>query len=299
MMTDFDSVSPIKISELNIINKAMKISNVNSDLAILGISEKSNLIQNNFAFFALSGFKTHGANFAKEAVLRGAILIVSDAVGEKIILELGIKIPIFIFKEPREILAKMASSFFKSQPSRIIGVTGTNGKTSVAHHVREFLQFLGEEAASIGTTGVDGQIKLPLNHTTPDPIKLHWILSRMAERNISNVVIEASSHGLAQHRLDEIRFSVGAFTNLSRDHFDYHKNIKSYFAAKSILFKKLIPANGGAAICIDDDYGSSIYKLAKSNLSRVITVGKNKRADIRILSQSFNEKGQNLKFVWV
>ncbi len=300
MVPNFNSVSPIRFSELDVTREVLKTSNVNSNLTLLvsGVSEKSHLIEKGFAFFALAGSRTHGANFAGEAVSRGANLVVSDLQGEKIIREIGLKVPIYVFKEPREILAKIAAAFFKAKPSCIIGVTGTNGKTSVAHYVRQIWEGLGAEAASIGTTGTNGFINLPLENTTPDPIKLHWLLNEMKSRGINNVVIEASSHGLVQKRLNAIEFSIGVFTNLSRDHFDYHKDMESYFKAKSILLERLTSASGGAVICVDDDYGSRMFDIAKSNLSKVITMGKNKISDIRILSQTFHEKGQNLKFSW-
>ena len=118
--------------------------------------------------------------------------------------------------------------------------------------MRQIWEFLGEPAASIGTTGVNGLIDLPLEHTTPNAIKLHWILHQMVAKGINKVVIEASSHGLEQSRLDGIKFSVGAFTNLSRDHFDYHGDMESYFKSKAILFDRLISQNGGAVISLDD-----------------------------------------------
>ena len=177
-------------------------------------------------------------------------------------------------------------------------MTGTNGKTSVVHYVRQLWDLLGENAASIGTIGTNGFLDLPLEHTTPEAIKLHWLLSQMVDRGINKVAIEASSHGLEQRRLDGIKFSVGTFTNLTRDHFDYHKNMESYFKAKSILFNRLIKKNGGAVICIDDDYGPRMVEIAKSNALKIVTVGKNEMADIRVLSHSFHARGQEIQISW-
>ena len=298
MIVNFDSVSSVQLSDLNLSKEALKIYNFNSNLVLSGVSEKSHLVRKDFVFLALSGTTTHGANFTSDAVSRGATLIISDTKGEKIIQELGLSIPIYIFSRPREILARISSTFFKAQPSCIVGVTGTNGKTSVAHYVRQIWEFLGEPAASIGTTGVNGLIDLPLEHTTPDAIKLHWLLHQMVAKGINKVVIEASSHGLEQSRLDGIKFSTGAFTNLSRDHFDYHRDMDSYFKSKAILFNRLISQNGGAVISIDDKYGARISKLAKLNSFNLVTVGKNKRALMRLVSQNFHSRGQEIKVDW-
>ena len=298
MMIDFDSVSSVKLSDLDITNNLLTAYHPDPNLVLSGLSEKSHLVGKGFVFFALSGTTTHGAHFTKDAVSRGAGLVISDPEGEKIIQALDLRIPVYIFKKPREILAKASSSFFKAQPSCIVGVTGTNGKTSVSHYVRQVWEFLGQSALSIGTTGVNGLIDLPLEHTTPDAIKLHWLLNQMVDQGISKVIIEASSHGLEQCRLDGIRFSVGAFTNLSRDHFDYHGEIEAYFQAKAILFERLISNNGGAVIGIDDKYGTRISKLANVKSTNLVTVGKNKRANIRLVSQNFHSKGQEIKVDW-
>ena len=298
MVSNPNPISPIKLSELNIPEKVLKNFNVSLDLILMGVSEKSHLIQKDFVFFALPGTKTHGANFAAQAVSRGATLVVSDRQGQAIIKKMGLHVPIFVLEKPREMLSSFAASFFKNKPPCIIGVTGTNGKTSVTHYIRQIWEFLGKTAASIGTTGVDGMIDLRLDHTTPDTVKIHWLLNQMANQGINHVAIEASSHGLLQRRLHGIKFLVGSFTNLTRDHFDYHNNIESYFEAKCILFERLIHENGGAVVCVDDDYGCRILDIAKSNSSKIVTVGKNKCADIRILSQAFNAEGQKLKFSW-
>ena len=298
MIPNFNAVPSIKLSDLNIIENALQTFNVQSEIILLGVSEKSYLIQKNFVFFALSGTNTHGAKFTADAVSRGASLVISDTEGQKIIESLDLKVPICVFREPREVLSSIAASFFKAQPPCLIGVTGTNGKTSVVHYVKQIWDLLGETTASIGTTGTNGLLDLPLEHTTPDAIKLHWLLNQMVNRGINKVAIEASSHGLEQRRLHGIKFLVGAFTNLSRDHFDYHNSMESYFKSKSILFDRLITENGGAVICIDDDYGARMVELVKSNDFRIVTVGKNRIADIRVLSHSFHARGQEIKISW-
>ena len=179
MKANFETVSPLILSELEIDKRMLKSCNVNKDLTLQGVSEKSYAIKQNFAFCALSGFETHGANFIKEAVSRGASLVITDAEGEMIIEKIGVNLPTYVFKEPREIFATMAAAFFKEQPKTIVGITGTNGKTSVAHYVRQLWQILGEESVSIGTTGVEGSVNLSLKNTTPDPVEMHWLFQRL------------------------------------------------------------------------------------------------------------------------
>ncbi len=295
---NFNSVFPIRLSDVKVAVNTLNTSNLDTDLILAGVSEKSYLVEKDFVFFALPGTALHGANFVSEAISRGAILVVTDLRGEKIIRRSSMRIPIQVYQEPRKILARFASAFFKDQPPSIIGVTGTNGKSSVTHYVRQIWEYLGKTAASVGTTGVQGAINFSLEHTTPDAIKLHWLLNQMENQGVTHVAIEASSHGLAQRRLDGINFMVGAFTNLSRDHFDYHKNIEAYFKAKTILFEGLNNMNGSAVICIDDEFGSKLFDIAKRNSYKTLSVGKSEQADIRILSQNFHDRGQKLKFSW-
>ena len=157
---------------------------------------------------------------------------------------------------------------------------------------------MGYNSASVGTTGVNGIINLKTQHTTPDAIKLRWYLNELVEKGVDRVALEASSHGLVQNRLDGIKMSIGVFTNLSRDHFDYHENFNSYFEAKAILFKELVNQNGGAAIAIDSLRSDLMLKIVKSRISNIITVGTKKEANLRILSQILNDEGQKLKFSW-
>ncbi len=294
----FSKLKSVNFSEIQFKQKIKKSINLNYDLVLKGISENSKDIELDFCFFALSGSKTHGAFFIKDAIDRGTNLIITDFEGLKIIEEKKINISILIFLEPRKVLAELASYFFKKMPPNIIGITGTNGKTSVAHYIRQIWDNLGYKSASIGTTGVNGLINLNTEHTTPDVIKLRWYLNQLSENGVDKVALEASSHGLLQDRLHGIDISIGVFTNLSRDHFDYHTNFNSYFEAKAILFRKLVDQNGGAVIAIDGLKSELMLKIAQSRISKVVTVGTKKEANLRILSQVLNEKGQKLKFSW-
>ena len=155
----------------------------------------------------------------------------------------------------RRALALAAANFFPRQPSTIAAVTGTSGKTSVAAFTRQIWTALGLQAASIGTIGVvspKGETYGSL--TTPDPVELHRTLDQLAGEGVTHLALEASSHGLDQHRLDGVRIAAGAFTNLSRDHLDYHPTIEAYLAAKLRLFEELIVTGGTAVIDVDDCY---------------------------------------------
>ena len=152
------------------------------------------------------------------------------------------RVPVLASAEPRRALALMAARFFAAQPDRIVAVTGTSGKTSVADFTRQIFAALGRKAASLGTIGLvkpDGSVYGSL--TTPDPISLHRTLSELAAEGVTHLAFEASSHGLDQHRLDGVRIQAAAFTNLGRDHLDYHPDMESYLAAKLRLFAELLP----------------------------------------------------------
>jgi UDP-N-acetylmuramoyl-L-alanyl-D-glutamate--2,6-diaminopimelate ligase len=171
-------------------------------------------------------------------------------------------------------LAHAAARFYPRQPETIVAVTGTSGKTSVAAFVRQIWQALGEESASIGTIGV---VSRPLtvygSLTTPDPIALHQLLDRLAASGVTRLAIEASSHGLDQKRLDGVRLAAGAFTNLTRDHMDYHPTIEEYLAAKLRLFHDLLPDGAPAVIDADSAIAPRVIVAAHARGLRVITVG--------------------------
>ena len=294
----FSNIPPVEFTKIKFTQKIIKSVNLKPNLILRGISENSNEIDIDFGFFALAGSKTHGALYVKDAITKGANLIITDIHGLKIIGEMQLNAAIIIFSEPRKLISEIATYFFTKIPHNIVGITGTNGKTSVAHYIRQFWENLGYNSASIGTTGVNGLINFKTQHTTPDAITLRWYLNQLVKKGVDKIALEASSHGLVQDRLNGIKMSVGVFTNLSRDHYDFHGNINSYFDAKAILFKELVEENGGAAIAIDGPKGDLMLKIAQSRIPKIITVGKKKEAKLRILSQILTDKGQKLKFSW-
>jgi UDP-N-acetylmuramoyl-L-alanyl-D-glutamate--2,6-diaminopimelate ligase len=174
----------------------------------------------------------------------------------------------------RRALALAAAKFHARQPQTIAAVTGTSGKTSVAAFTRQIWSTLGFQSASIGTVGVvapKGERYGSL--TTPDPVELHHTLDQLASEGVTHLALEASSHGLDQHRLDGVRIAAGGFTNLSRDHLDYHPTIEAYLAAKLRLFEDLIVSGGAAVVGIDDCYAGQVADAARKRRLKVMTVG--------------------------
>ncbi len=204
--------------------------------------------KSNDIFFAIRGNNSNGNHYINDAVNNGARTIVSNLKFEGFNKN---KILFIYCKDPRELLAEAASNFYNQKPKNIIAVTGTNGKTSIANFYYQILTLNNKKVAAIGTLGVlSKKLNLKTNNTTIDPINIHKILKKLKELNINDVILEASSHGLKQQRLNGINFNTALFTNLSRDHLDYHKNFKDYLNSKLILFNKLLKYKGN--IVFDD-----------------------------------------------
>ncbi|MEO0915858.1 MAG: UDP-N-acetylmuramoyl-L-alanyl-D-glutamate--2,6-diaminopimelate ligase, partial [Pseudomonadota bacterium] len=207
-------------------------------------------------------------------------------------------VPVVIAEDPRETLAFTAALWFEAQPEVQVAVTGTNGKTSVASFTRQLWTEMGAEAVSLGTTGVEGAFSARLQHTTPEPITLHHVLAQAADAGVTHAAMEASSHGLAQKRVDGVRLRAAAFTNLSQDHLDYHSDFEDYFEAKAGLFSRVLPEDGTAVINIDDPYGPRMADIAEDRGQDLLTVGRSSEAMLQILGQRYDATGQELRFEW-
>jgi UDP-N-acetylmuramoyl-L-alanyl-D-glutamate--2,6-diaminopimelate ligase len=238
-------------------------------IELIGIAADSRKVRPGDLFVAVPGSKADGLAFVPQALKAGATAVLSEQ---------ATKLPagVALIKVPnvRRALALAAGAFFPRQPATIAAVTGTSGKTSVAAFTRQIWTVLGQQAASIGTVGVvspKGETYGSL--TTPDPIELHRTLDRLAGEGLTHLALEASSHGLDQHRLDGVRIAAGAFTNLSRDHLDYHPSIEAYLSAKLRLFDDLIAADGTAVIDVDDCYAGQVVEAAKKRGLKIMTVG--------------------------
>ena len=206
-----------------------------------GISFNSNHVKKDNIFFAIKGNKIDGNSFISSAISNGAKIIIT----EKKINRLKNGILFIQSNNIRKLLAEISFKIVKKIPNNIIAVTGTNGKSSIAYFYYQILDLNNKKVASIGTLGIKSKkFKKDLSNTTIDPIQLSKILSNLKKQKVNNVIMEASSHGLSQNRLDGLSFNTGIFTNLSQDHLDYHKNKKNYLKAKLYLFEKLLKKNG-------------------------------------------------------
>ena len=237
-----------------------------------GLTADSRKVKPDFLFVAVPGTKADGLAFVPQALAAGATAIL----GERAPDALPDDVAFARVTNVRRALALTAARFYARQPATIAAVTGTSGKTSVAAFTRQIWVALGNEAASIGTVGlVTPREEIYGALTTPDPIALAQMLDRLAEDGITHLAMEASSHGLDQHRVDGVRASVGAFTNLSRDHMDYHATEEAYLAAKLILFERIVAPDGAAVIWSDSAQAARVVAAAMQRGLRVLTVGRN------------------------
>ncbi len=221
-----------------LLKNLIKVSNKNfQKLNIRGLALNSKKVKKGYLFFALKGNKLNGENYIDNAIQKGATVIICS----KNCKFQSKKVAIIKTAQIRKFLSEVVSKFYNKKPKNIIAVTGTNGKTSVADFFYQILYLNRIPVASVGTLGIKTRNKVLKNDlTSPDIISLHKILYELKKQKIDNVIIEASSHGLEQGRLDGLKFKAGIFTNFSQDHLDYHKNMKSYLNAKLILFSKLL-----------------------------------------------------------
>jgi UDP-N-acetylmuramoyl-L-alanyl-D-glutamate--2,6-diaminopimelate ligase len=258
-------------------------------IEITGLTADSRKVKPGFLFVAIAGAKADGAHFAKQAAASGAAVVVAEQRPEALSDAAFVRV-----KNPRHALALAAARFFPRQPQTIVAVTGTSGKTSVAAFARQIWTVIGYQAASIGTIGVvSPKSERYGSLTTPDPVELHRTLDQLAGEGVTHLAIEASSHGLDQNRLDGVRIAAGAFTNLSRDHLDYHPTIEAYLAAKLRLFTDLIVRDGTAVVGIDDCYADQVIETANKRRLKIFTVGEH-GADIRFVGGSIDGFTQNV-----
>ncbi|MEU7633919.1 UDP-N-acetylmuramoyl-L-alanyl-D-glutamate--2,6-diaminopimelate ligase [Nocardia sp. NPDC049220] len=247
------------------------------ELSVSGIEQRSNAVLPGDLFAALPGARSHGARYARDAVARGAVAVLTDAVGAESAAELDV--PVLVRDDPRAVLGELSATIYgnPSERLRIIGITGTSGKTTTSYLVEAGLAAGGLSTALIGTieTRIGGR-RVPSALTTPEAPQLHAMFALMVEQGVDAVVMEVSSHALALGRVDGVRFAVGAFTNLSQDHLDFHADFEDYFAAKRRLFDPDSPvASRIPVICVDDAWGR---RLAE-DLASPITVSTKRSAN--------------------
>ncbi|ALE03615.1 UDP-N-acetylmuramoyl-L-alanyl-D-glutamate--2,6-diaminopimelate ligase [Bartonella ancashensis] len=240
-------------------------------IKVAGISVDSRQVLPGYVFVALRGNKGDGRNYISDAVKRGACAIVTDCD----FMFSDLPIPVICVPDVRHSLAIAAARFYRKQPKVAVAVTGTSGKTSVVSFVRQIWQHVGLCAASIGTVGLVSPKRNDYSSlTTPDPVVLHRLLREISDEGVTHVALEASSHGLDQSRLDGVHLSAGAFTNLGRDHMDYHTCMEDYLHAKMRLFDTLLPQDAPALIAADDVYSQRVIDHVTQIGRRVLTVGR-------------------------
>ncbi|MBT4888856.1 MAG: UDP-N-acetylmuramoyl-L-alanyl-D-glutamate--2,6-diaminopimelate ligase [Rhodospirillales bacterium] len=267
-----------------------------ADMNVTGVSCDSRRIEPGYVFAALPGTNADGRDYIDNAVSRGAIAVLAaDGTRHEYFSK---PFALVTDENPRQCYSKMASTFHGAQPGCVAAVTGTNGKTSVVTFVRQIWAALGIKAASAGTLGVqasgDGlDINYPGSLTTPDPTDLHQVMAELAREGVDHMAIEASSHGLDQYRLDGVHIDIAAFTNLTRDHLDYHGDTATYFKAKRRLFSDLLRGGGTVVLNADVPEFSDLKKLADKRNCKVISFGY-KATDIVLKSVVPYDNGQQI-----
>ena len=256
-----------------------------------GLSFDSSICKKNYIFFAIKGNHFDGNRFINHSIKKGARTIVSSNKYE------GIKNNVLFIKSSnvRKLLAEISSKIYKKKPKNLIAVTGTNGKSSIVNFYLQILKFNKKKVASIGTLGIHTDSKkTEVQNTTLDSLKLSRELKKLKEKNIDNLILEASSHGLKQCRLDGLKFKTGIFTNLSHDHLDYHKSYKDYLDSKLHLFRKLLIKNSNIITDLDIREYKKIKSIALRKKLKLYTIS-NKYGDLSIISHKYDGEKQLVK----
>lgn len=264
------------------------------DQPVQGVSIDSRKVAPGHLFVAVPGTKMDGARFIADAVAAGAVAVVAQSAPE----HMPPGIALALVPSVRLALPHIAARMFPRQPDTLVAVTGTSGKSSVVSFTRQIWAALQHPAAALGTLGVATDAGTQYGSlTTPDPVTLHETLDQLAGQGITHAAFEASSHGLDQHRLDGLRLRAGAFTNLSRDHLDYHPTLESYFAAKLRLFDTLLPKGAGAVVDMDGEHGARVADVAARRGLRVLTTGR-RGQDLRLSALERAGFGQRFDVVY-
>tara|TARA_E500000305_G_scaffold44352_1_gene34371 strand:+ start:818 stop:2311 length:1494 start_codon:yes stop_codon:yes gene_type:complete len=259
-----------------------------ADATVTGFAIDHRKVAPGTVFGAFEGARFNGEDFIPAAIASGAVAVVARPEAQ---VEGAMH---FADPVPRRAFAKLAAQFFRPVPPNVVAVTGTNGKTSTVEMVRQIWRICGERAASIGTLGVttpEGSVSTGL--TTPDIVTFLSNMTGLAREGVTHVAYEASSHGLSQYRNEGLSVMAGAFTNLSRDHLDYHKDMEDYFAAKMRLFSEVVEDGGIAVIWADDAWSDSAIEMVRARGLKLMTVGEAGET-IRLCSRESSQLGQKL-----
>jgi len=261
------------------------------DREVAGLALDSRKVRPGDLFAALPGARADGLAFAEAAVTAGAVAVL----GDERLRARPLGVPVLVAADPRAALARIAARFFGEQPKIVVGVTGTSGKTSVAGFTRQLWRKLGHRAASLGTLGIVGPgFERPGSLTTPDPIELHRDLAALARNGIDRLAMEVSSHALDQRRVEGVRFAAAAFTNLSRDHLDYHGTTEAYLAAKLRLFEELLPPGADVVVNADAEEATALAAIARDRGLELLDFGRT-AGRLRLVEQTPLAAGQRLE----
>ena len=262
-------------------------------IPVKGISFDSRKVKKKEIFFAINGNNISGTKFINHAISKGASAVVSSKKTKN-----RKNIPFIVVRDVRKSLAETCSNFYKNKPKNIIAVTGTNGKSSVAYFFYQILNFNKISVASIGTLGIFSKnYYKKTNLTSLDSLSIHKNLKNLSRKKINNVILEASSHGLSQKRLDNLNIKIGIFTNFSHDHLDYHKNMKSYFNSKMYLFKHLLKKNSKIITDEENKEFRVLKKIASKRKIKIISIGSNSK-NIKILENKYKKNQQFVKILF-
>ena len=269
-----------------IINKEIELlKTVENNPKVTGVDFDSRKIKKGMIFAAIEGLNDNGINFCDQAIEAGATTILCNKKDSKKIVKK--KVNILISKNIRLSVSLITRKLYPNQPKNIVAITGTNGKTSIAFYLKRIWEEVNIKGASVGTLGVRYQNKyIPTKLTTPDPINLHKYIDFLKRKKIDCVALEASSHGLKQYRIDSLKINRGVFSNLSRDHLDYHKSLEKYFEAKKRLFEEILDKDGIAIVNNFCKYGKKVEIFCKKKKIKVITYG-SKESDWLINNVNF------------
>jgi UDP-N-acetylmuramoyl-L-alanyl-D-glutamate--2,6-diaminopimelate ligase len=260
-----------------------------ADVTVTGFAIDHRKVAPGNLFGAFQGAVVNGEEFIPAAVSGGAVAVVARP-------EARVEGAVHLADpNPRRAFARLAAQFFRPVPETIVAVTGTNGKTSTVEMTRQIWRMCGERAASIGTLGVttpDESVSTGL--TTPDIVTFLSNMVGLAREGVTHVAYEASSHGLSQYRNEGLPVAAGAFTNLSRDHLDYHADMEDYFAAKMRLFSEVVDQDGAAVIWADDEWSGRVIQVVRERSLRLVTIGEY-GDDIRLLTCDPGQLGQELQ----
>ena len=261
-------------------------------IEIIGLTLDSRKVKPGWVFAALPGVAVHGSKFATQAAAAGAAAIVSDVPIE------GLGIPVIQASDAPALFATMAAAYYPAQPANIVAITGTNGKSSTVEFVRQIWTAAGIDGASLGTLGVArGNSSEVTGYTTPDAAALHRSLDELARDGVTHLAMEASSHGLKQRRMEAVKVTLAAFTNLTQDHLDYHPDFEDYFASKARLFLNFMEPGAPAIINTDSEWGERMAALARERGLEVLTMGW-RGEDLQICEITPRAASQDVVFRW-